>query len=101
MHGQSAFELCMLSDFVFLLGKSHVAQSKSNGVFKNLPHEYKPWFFWCCIFLTYLCLNAGQKEPCPLTTCLGDGGDDDDYYDDDNDDDNDDDGGGGDEEVWH
>ena len=42
-------------------------------------------------FLASLCLNAGQKEPCPLTACLGDGGDHDDDYDDGNDDDNDDD----------
>ena len=58
--------------------------------------------FCVAFFLTYLCFNAGQKEPCPLTTCLGDGGDDDDDYDDDTDDDTDDDNDDdddGDEEV--
>ena len=40
--------------------------------------------FGVAILLRYLCLNAGQKEPCPLTACLGD--DDDDDGDDDDDD---------------
>ena len=45
--------------------------------------------FGVAILLRYLCLNAGQKEPCPLTACLGgdDDGDDGDYDDDDDDDD--------------
>ena len=43
--------------------------------------------FGVAILLRYLCLNAGQKEPCPLTACLGDDDDDDDGDDDDDDDD--------------
>ena len=46
--------------------------------------------FGVAIPLRYLCLSAGQKEPCPLTTCLG-GDDDDDVDDDDDGDDGDDD----------
>ena len=42
--------------------------------------------FGAAILLRYLCLNAGQKEPCPLTTCLGGDDDDDDDGDDEDDD---------------
>ena len=54
-------------------------------------------FFGVAIPLGYLCLNAGQKEPCPLTTCLGDDDDDDDDVDVDADADGDDDDDGDDD----
>ena len=79
---------------MFLLGKSHVAQSKVTVCSRTCSMRKNHDSFCIAFFFTYLCLNAGQKEPCPHTTCLGDGGDDDDDdddYDDDNDDDTDDD----------
>ena len=57
------------------------ARSRTCGM--SINHDS----FGVAIALRYLCLNAGQKEPCPLTTCSGDDGDDDDGDDDDGDDD--------------